>query len=196
MDLREGLDGVSPLPSTKGCDRGTAPTHSLPAWNQPADLLGLRDLTYMPATTPPGWAKDNLTKFLQATHQQQYATFHNKKQAVGPLTAIDELFVRVSRNWVNPLSEVEAMLCLRCHAAFRAAAGEAMAGQAVECYRQCRGEATQVAGTTRDDAGPLQVDNRPCRLAGGGGFSAEVFFDRNSARSKRLACLRCRRLAY
>jgi hypothetical protein len=90
-------------------------------------------------TTPPCWAKDELTKFLQETHQQQYATFHNKKGAVGRLVAIDELFVRVSKNWVNPQSEVEAMLFLRCHAAFRAAAGEAMAGQAVESYRQCRG---------------------------------------------------------
>ena len=90
-------------------------------------------------TTPPGWAKDELTKFLQETHQQQYASFHNKKEAVVRLVAIDELFVRVSKNWLNPPSEVEAMLFLRCHAAFRAAAGEAMAGQAVECYRQCRG---------------------------------------------------------
>lgn len=31
------------------------------------------------------------------------------------------------------------MLLLRCHAALRAAAGEAMAGQVVESYRQCRG---------------------------------------------------------
>ena len=73
--------------------------------------------------TPPGWAADELTKFLQETHQQQYATFHNKKQAVGLLIAIDELFVRVSKNWLNPASEVVAMLFLRCHAAFRAAAG-------------------------------------------------------------------------
>ena len=89
--------------------------------------------------TPPGWGKDELTKFLQDTHQQQYGTFHNKKEAVGRLVAIDELFVRVSKNWLNPPSAVEAMLFQRCHAAFRAAAGEAMAGQAVECYRQCRG---------------------------------------------------------
>jgi hypothetical protein len=89
-------------------------------------------------TTPPGWAEDELTKFLQQTHQQQYASFHNKKEAVGRLVAIDELFVRVSTHWLNPPSEVEAMLFLRCHAAFRAAAAEAMAGQAVECYRQCR----------------------------------------------------------
>jgi hypothetical protein len=91
------------------------------------------------STTPPGWAADELTKFLQQTHEQQYATFHNKKEAVARLVAIDELFVRVSKNWLNPQSEVAAMLFLRCHAAFRTAAGEAMAGQAVECYRQCRG---------------------------------------------------------
>ena len=45
--------------------------------------------------TPPGWAADELTKFLQDAHQQQYATFHNKKEAVGRLVSVDELFVRV-----------------------------------------------------------------------------------------------------
>ncbi len=90
-------------------------------------------------STPPGWGKDELSKFLQETHQQQYATFHNKKEAVARLVAIDDLFVRVSKGWVNPTSEIEAMLFLRSHAAFRAAAGEAMAGQVVESYRQCRG---------------------------------------------------------
>lgn len=90
-------------------------------------------------SAPPGWGTDELSKFLQATHQQQHATFHNKKGAVGRLVAIDDLFVRVSKVWVNPPSEIEAMLFLRCHAAFRAASGEAMAGQVVESYRQCRG---------------------------------------------------------
>jgi hypothetical protein len=90
-------------------------------------------------TPPPGWGNDELTSFLQAIHENQYATFHQKKQAVSRLVAIDELFVRASKNWLNPPNAVEAMLFLRCHAAFRAAASEAMAGQAVECYRQCRG---------------------------------------------------------
>lgn len=90
-------------------------------------------------SAPPGWGKDELSKFLQETHQQQYATFHNKRAAVARLVAIDDLFVRVSKAWVNPPSEIAAMLFLRCHAAFRAAAGEAMAGQVVESYRQCRG---------------------------------------------------------
>jgi hypothetical protein len=94
----------------------------------------------MPRTNPapPGWGQDELTKFLQETHQQQYATFHNKSEATGRLIAIDELFVRVSRGWLNPQSEIAAMLLLRCHAALRAAAGEAMAGQVVESFRQCR----------------------------------------------------------
>jgi hypothetical protein len=90
-------------------------------------------------SAPPGWGRDELSKFLQETHQQQYATFHNKREATGRLIAIDELFVRVSKGWLNPKSEVAAMLFLRCHAAVRAAAGEAMSGQVVESYRQCRG---------------------------------------------------------
>jgi hypothetical protein len=88
---------------------------------------------------PPGWGQDELSKFLQQTHEQQYATFHNKREATGRLNAIDDLFVRVSKGWLNPKSEIAAMLFLRCHAAMRAASGEAMAGQVVESYRQCRG---------------------------------------------------------
>jgi hypothetical protein len=90
-------------------------------------------------SAPPGWGQDELSKFLQETHQQQYATFYNKREATGRLIAIDELFVRISKGWLNPKSEINAMLFLRCHAALRAASGEAMAGQVVESYRQCRG---------------------------------------------------------
>ena len=61
-------------------------------------------------SAPPGWGKDELSKFLQETHQQQYATFHNKRAAVARLVAIDDLFVRVSKAWVNPPSEIAAML--------------------------------------------------------------------------------------
>ncbi len=90
-------------------------------------------------SAPPSWAQDELSKFLQETHQQQYATFHNKREATGRLIAIDELFARISKGWLNPKSEIAALLFLQCHAAMRAAAGEVMAGQVVESYRQCRG---------------------------------------------------------
>jgi hypothetical protein len=88
---------------------------------------------------PPGWGKDKLTEFIQVTHQQQYATFHNKREAMQRLIGIDGLFARVSEGWLNPKSEIAALLLLRCHGSMRAAAAEAMAGQVVESYRQSRG---------------------------------------------------------
>jgi hypothetical protein len=44
-------------------------------------LLRMSDTpTDKPSATPPGWAADELTKFLQETHRQQYGSFHNKKE--------------------------------------------------------------------------------------------------------------------
>ncbi len=98
---------------------------------------------------PPGWGNDKLTQFLQLTHQQQYATFHNKRDVTARLIALDELFFRVSDGWLNPQSEIAALLLLRCHASLRAAAGEAMAGQVVESYRQSRGMMENAAYAVR-----------------------------------------------
>ncbi len=88
--------------------------------------------------TPPGWGNDELTKFLQAGRDNQNATFFRKREATAKLIAIDAEFVKVSKTWINPPSEILAMLFLRCHSAFRAAAGLAMSGQAVEAYVQNR----------------------------------------------------------
>jgi hypothetical protein len=87
---------------------------------------------------PPGWGDDELSKFLEAAHQNQHATFFRKRSAMAMLVAIDAEFAKVSKVWLNPPSEIAAMLFLRCHAAFRTAAGLAMAGQAAETYVQCR----------------------------------------------------------
>jgi hypothetical protein len=87
---------------------------------------------------PPGWGKDELTKFLQAAHANQHATFFQKRAETGLLIAIDAEFVKVSASWLNPPSEILAMLFLRCHAAFRTASGLAMSGQAAEAFVQCR----------------------------------------------------------
>jgi hypothetical protein len=83
---------------------------------------------------PPGWGRDELSKFLDAARQNQLATFVRKKPAYGRLAAIDELFCVVSRDWLNPSDEIAALLLLRTHSAFRAAAGLAAAGQAAEAY--------------------------------------------------------------
>ena len=87
---------------------------------------------------PPGWGADELTAFIEAAHQNQYATFFRKRPATAKLVAIDAEFAKVTKSWVNPASEIVALLFVRCHGAFRTAAGLAMAGQAAETYVQCR----------------------------------------------------------
>jgi len=87
---------------------------------------------------PPGWGDDELTKFQDDGRGNQWATFHNKRPATAALIAIDAQFVLASKGWLNPQSELAAFMLLRCHSAFRAAAGLAMSGQLVESYALCR----------------------------------------------------------
>jgi hypothetical protein len=87
---------------------------------------------------PPGWGDDELTKFLNAGKGNQWATFYNKRPAMAKLISIDGQFFLVSKDWLNPQSEISAFLLLRCHGAFRAASGLAMSGQLVEAYALCR----------------------------------------------------------
>jgi hypothetical protein len=91
-----------------------------------------------PNPKPPGWGNDELSKFLDAAHQNQYATFVKKRDAMAKLVAIDAQFAKVTKGWLNPKSEVLAMLFIRCHGAYRTACGLAMSGQTAECYVQCR----------------------------------------------------------
>lgn len=91
-----------------------------------------------PSDPPPGWGADELTRFLDASRSNQWATFAKKRASVQKLTAIDAQFVAASKDWLNPKNEIAALLLLRCHGAFRAACGLAMAGQAVETYVVCR----------------------------------------------------------
>jgi len=87
---------------------------------------------------PSGWGNDELSKFLDAAHQNQYATFVKKRGAMAKLEALDAQFAKVTKGWLNPKSEILAMLFIRCHGAYRTACGLAMSGQAAECYVQCR----------------------------------------------------------
>jgi hypothetical protein len=87
-----------------------------------------------PGAVPPGWGTDELSKFWDAARQNQFGTFAQKQPVYKRLSDIDALFVRVSKNWLNPPDEIAAMLFLRCHSAFRTAAGLAAAGQAAESY--------------------------------------------------------------
>ena len=87
---------------------------------------------------PPGWGTDELTAFIDAARNNQHGTFFRKRPAMQKLVAIDAQFAKVTKNWMNPASEILALLFVRCHGAFRTAAGLAMAGQGPETYVQCR----------------------------------------------------------
>ncbi|HEX3216468.1 MAG TPA: hypothetical protein VHR67_06385 [Aestuariivirgaceae bacterium] len=83
---------------------------------------------------PLGWSSDELSKFWEAGRKNQFATFVKKRPVYKRLVAIDALFLRVSKDWLNPPDDIAAMLFLRTHSAFRTAAGLAAAGQAAESY--------------------------------------------------------------
>jgi hypothetical protein len=87
-----------------------------------------------PTNVPPGWGTDELSKFWDAARSNQFGTFVKKRPIYERLVAIDGAFTEVSKRWTNPQSELAAMLFLRCHSAYRTAAGHAAAGQAVESY--------------------------------------------------------------
>jgi|tagenome__1003787_1003787.scaffolds.fasta_scaffold20957341_2 hypothetical protein len=113
---------------------------------------------------PPGWAADDLTKFIEAAHQNQYATFHKKKEAVSMLVAIDDEFAKITKGWLNPQNELAAMLLIRCHGAFRTSAALAMGGQCAEAYVQCRSMleyaayAVHIARDTTNSLGTLWLN--------------------------------------
>src|SRR4051812_20935161 len=54
------------------------------------------------------------------------------------LVKIDAQFAEVTKGWLNPPSEIVAMLFLRCLGAYRTACGLAMSGHGAETYVQCR----------------------------------------------------------
>jgi hypothetical protein len=83
---------------------------------------------------PPGWGTDELSKFWDHARSNQFGTFVRKRPMYDRLVSIDRAFAEVTKRWTNPKSELAALLFLRCHSAFRAAAGHAAAGQAVESY--------------------------------------------------------------
>lgn len=96
-------------------------------------LYAAQNFPKLPKDPPPNWGADHLTKFWDGARHNQYGTVA-KKPIYRALSAVDELFYRMSDGWLNPVDEIGAMLFLRTHSAFRAAAGLASAGQAAEAF--------------------------------------------------------------
>lgn len=91
-----------------------------------------------PIVSPPGWGSDALTEFLEAAHQNRFATYANKKREYQRLSEIDECFSDIERAWTNPANLITPLLFIRCHAAFRATCEHAMAGQTVDSFVSLR----------------------------------------------------------
>ena len=90
------------------------------------------------AEAPQGWGGDGLTEFLEAAHQNRFATFANKPTEYQRLAGIDEAFSRIEGGWTNPPNLITPLLFFRCHAAFRATCEHAMAGQIVDAFVSIR----------------------------------------------------------
>lgn len=87
---------------------------------------------------PAGWGDDKLSDYLQRAHNNTLAGFANLGATYDRLRDIDSTFHVLLEEGLDNLQEpgeVEASLfCFRSHAAFRAAARLALAGQVFESY--------------------------------------------------------------
>ena len=86
---------------------------------------------------PQHWGNDELTKFLDSVHKNQFATFVQKPETKR-IIGIDESFVRVLEEWINPRDLTAALLMFRAHSAYRAAASCAFSGQSAELHSLLR----------------------------------------------------------
>jgi hypothetical protein len=83
---------------------------------------------------PPRWSDDALSSFLNQAFQNTLATFVRKQQGFALLVRIDNSFLRIGENLVNPPDILGATLLLRSHSAFRAACRLATSGQAPDAF--------------------------------------------------------------
>lgn len=81
---------------------------------------------------PPDWGCDSLTRYFDAVRANQFASYHNKRIVAQDLIRVDRLLADALYDWQDPAAMMPAMLFYRSHAAFRAGAGAALAGQTAE----------------------------------------------------------------
>jgi hypothetical protein len=91
-----------------------------------------------PSTPPPGWAQDTLSSYLEEFRGNQWATFHNKSQAMADLIALDGLFEKLLKGAKDPKPMMPMTFLLRAHSAYRAAVGMVMGSQLYEAQAMLR----------------------------------------------------------
>src|SRR5688572_22243107 len=89
-----------------------------------------------PTPPPPGWGADALTSFLDLVRHQQFATYVNLRPQFDKILEVDNAFVALSTNVVDPEDLVGPFFSLQAHAAYRASASLAMSTQSSPTSRQ------------------------------------------------------------
>ncbi|MEN7433728.1 hypothetical protein VA599_23570 [Chromobacterium sp. TRC.1.1.SA] len=104
------------------------------------DAVGIVAMRGVMATKEPpkGWGTDELTKFLDIIHWNNWAVFSNKHAEFQLLQQVDQAFYTISSNLNHPQTLLEPMLLLRSHSAYRAACGLVMGGQTVDAFPSLR----------------------------------------------------------
>ena len=87
---------------------------------------------------PPKWQEDALSHFFEAAHRNQWATFARKPEQFALLSKLDACFEKVANGLINPQNKLAALMFLRCHAYYRSACQNAVAGQVVETFVMIR----------------------------------------------------------
>ena len=88
---------------------------------------------------PPGWGDDPLSKFIQGTTDNTYATFHNLKEWYNRLSDIHASFRDATQNMDRTQDWFASFFLFRAHSAYLAGIRLALSGQVPEAYMVLRG---------------------------------------------------------
>jgi hypothetical protein len=88
---------------------------------------------------PPNWTEDSLSKFIQDTIDNTYATFHNLKPPYNKLKDIHVVFYKIVDNTDNTPDWFSTFFLVRSHSALLGAVRLALSGQVPEAYMVLRG---------------------------------------------------------
>jgi hypothetical protein len=83
---------------------------------------------------PPRWGDDRLSAFVDQAFKNSLASFVQKHGRFAVLDRVDQNFLRIGENLINPPDFFGAFLLLRAHSAFRAACRLAMSGQVPDTF--------------------------------------------------------------
>jgi len=88
---------------------------------------------------PPGWNDDPLSKFIQGTTENTYATFHNLKEWYNRLRNVHQAFSKIVENMDRTPDFLSSFFLVRSHSAYLAGVRLALSGQVPEAYMTLRG---------------------------------------------------------